>query len=376
MNKNRAQSILELVAMIMFVAATIFIGGPTIIRGINAHFKLWDDSVRDTYNDPLKQGSPQNLPTDCICDPPIGGPGLRCDVDPCPPTQRLVTVLCNPVGCGAALGITESTCVDDPTCCDRYIDMLICGTGGPAPDCPVGERRTQRACGGGINEFSCRTDHDGILVDGNVSCVPHCIGPYNANETVALSNPLVPVICPGDDVNVLGSPWVQDASGIGIPITILGHNVAVCNHPTPTPLPDNSCEAYCLPGYIHQGAGCVPNFCRTTFTTANTVFNDTNDASFSICEVSPVGSANMVGCATPSATPGFPCQMNILPVGGGPGFPYCQLNYTVAAVPSPNGTNNQNFSQCEADTITTTTNVGAGCGNPGVPSSACVLQIQ
>lgn len=374
MNRNRAQSILELVAMIMFVAATIFIGGPTIIRGINSHFKLWDDSIQDSYNDPLKEAPPQILPTDCICDPPIGGPGLRCDVDPCGPTERLETVLCNPVGCGAALGFPENSCVSDPTCCDRWLDMALCGEGGPSPDCPVGERRQQRACGGGVTEFNCRPDSSPTAVDGNPSCIPHCIGTYNPDETAALGNPLIPVICPGDDVAVVGSPWVQDASGIGIPITILGHNVAVCNHP-PSTLPDNKCESYCLPGYIHFGSGCVPNFCRTTFVVATVNHNGTNNASFSMCETAPVGSATFTGCATPSGNPGFPCILNVLPVGGGPGFPFCQLNFTVASVIS-NVPNNRSFTQCEADIITTTTITGGGCGNPGSPSSPCTLQIQ
>lgn len=372
MNKNNAQSTLELIAVIMLVAATIFIGGPTIIRGVNAHFKIWDDSVQDSYKDPLKQAPPQNLPTDCVCDPPIGGPGLRCGVSPCAPTEHLETVLCNPVGCGAALGITEQTCVNDPICCTIYYDTALCGEGGAAPDCPLGDRVTQRACGGGINDFSCRTDSQPTGVDGNPTCIPHCIGAYNPNEAAAVGNPTVPVICPGDDTSVVGAPWIQDASGIGIAITILGHDVAVCSHP-PSPGPDNKCEAYCLPGYIHVGAGCVPNYCRSSFFVAAITPNGVTDASFTMCEPDLIGSATVIGCGNPGI-PGSPCALELYPVAGGPGFSYCQKDFTIPTV-IPNASNNQSFTQCEADTLTSTIMSGAGCGNPGVPASACTLQI-
>lgn len=375
MNKNRAQSILELIAMIMFIAATIFIGGPTIIRGVNAHFKLWDDSIQDSYRDPLKEAPPITIPTNCVCDPPMGGPGLRCGVSPCLVTQRMESVLCNPVGCGPALGIDEEYCVDDPTCCDIYRDTLLCGTGTPAPDCPLGERITQRACGTGVTEFSCRPDSDDVSVDGNPTCIPHCLGAYHPNESAALADPSTPVICPGDDTAVVGAPWIQDSTGIGIPITILGPSVAVCSHPVPSPNPDNKCEAYCLPGYIHSGAGCVPNFCQTNFEAASVIANATNDQSFTMCEPATVGSVGMVGCGNP-ATPGSPCQIRLFPVAGGPGFPYCQVDFRVASV-AADATNDQSFTQCEADTITSAIITGgAGCGNPGIPSTLCTLQSQ
>lgn len=370
MKKNHAQSTLELIAMILFIAATIFIGGPTIIRGINAHFKLWDDSVQDSYNDPLKQAPQQNLPADCQCDPPMGGPGLRCGISPCLPTERLETILCNPVGCGAALGINENYCVDDPTCCDIYLDTNLCGTGGPSPDCPLGERVTQRACGSSTSQFGCRVDTNPTSIDGNPSCVPHCIGSYHPNEGAAASNPLLPVICPGDDTNVTGAVWVQYIGGIGIPITQLGRTVAVCSHP-PSPLPDNKCETYCLPGYIPSGIGCTPNYCQVTFTVASMPPTGINDASFTVCESEPVGGGTFSGCGNPGV-PGAPCTLNILPVGGGPGFQWCQVNFTVAAI----GTN-ASFTQCEAALITGINVTGPmpGCAQPaGIPGTGCTLQ--
>lgn len=368
MKKNLAQSTLELVAMILFIAATIFIGGPTIIRGINAHFKIWDDSVQDSYNDPLKQAPQQNLPADCVCDPPMGGPGLRCGISPCLPTERLETILCNPVGCGAALGINENYCVDDPTCCDRYLDTALCGTGGPAPDCPVGERITQRACGGGTSQFGCRVDTNPTVIDGNPTCIPHCIGTFHPNEASAASNPLLPIICPGDNSGITGGALINYVGGIGIPITLMGKTVLACSHP-PSPPPDNKCETYCLQGYIPSGTGCIPNYCQVTFTVASMPPSGTNIASFTVCESEPVGGATFAGCGNPGS-PGAPCVLNILPVSGGPGFQWCQVNFTVAAP----GTN-ASFTQCEAGAIVSATiTPPATCGPVGVPGSPCVLQ--
>ncbi len=250
MNKNYAQSILELIAMIMFVAATIFIAGPTIIRGINAHFKIWDDSVQDSYKDPLKQSPPINLPSDCICDPPIGGLGQRCNASPCGPTERLETTLCNPVGCGAALGIPESICLPDSACCDKYVDTALCGLGGPPPDCPITERITQRPCGEGATQTSCRVDIPG--------CTPRCIGTYYPNEAAAAADPTVPVICPGDDTGLAG-PWVRYPGGVGVNTTLVGQGVGACASP-PNPNPTNKCDTYCSNGYIPWGAGCAQIF--------------------------------------------------------------------------------------------------------------------
>ncbi|MBL8013035.1 MAG: hypothetical protein JNN05_04230 [Candidatus Omnitrophica bacterium] len=262
MNVNRAQSILELVAMIMFIASVIFIGGPTIIRGVNAHFKIWDESVQDSFSDPLHQApisSVNGIPTNCVCDTPIGGPGTRCSLGPCPNTQRLVTTLCNPVGCGTTIGITEEQCIDDPACCDIYRDTSVCGTGGAAPDCPVGQRVTQRLCGSGISRFGCRPDSAGTQIDGNVSCTPHCIGTFNLNETEAASRPSVPIICPGDNVGPFGGPFIQDASGVGMALTFVGGDVFECNHP-PAPGPNKKCEVYCIPSYRPWVGTCVPAY--------------------------------------------------------------------------------------------------------------------
>lgn len=327
MNVNRAQSILELVAMIMFIAAVIFIGGPTIIRGVNAHFKLWDESVQDSFSDPLKQApipSVSGIPTNCVCDPPIGAPGTRCSLGSCPNTQRLVTTLCNPVGCGTSIGITEEQCIDDPVCCDIFRDTSVCGAGGAAPDCPVGQRITQKACGSGVSQFGCRTDSAGIQTDGNVSCAPHCIGTYNLTVTEAASRPSVPIICPGDDVGPFEGPFIQDPSGVGMPLTFVGGDASYCNHLVPSQGPDKKCEVYCTPGYQPWGGTCVPSY-SVPFNIAGTVappnlprltVSPPNDQSFTYCgypvAIKAAKTEGGAGCynGNPSgSTPGKVCQL-------------------------------------------------------------------
>lgn len=300
--------------MIMLVAATIFIGGPTIIRGVNAHFKIWDDSVQDSYKDPLKQGPPISLPTNCVCDPPIGGPGLRCGAGICPETMHLETILCNPVGCGAALGIVEQSCVNDPTCCEIYQDTALCGTGGAVPDCPLGSRITRRACGGGTSQFGCRVDNDPTVIDGNPTCIPHCIGTYLAVENAA--NPRTAVICPGDDVAVVGNPWIQDASGIGLALRLIGTNLISCSHP-PSPGPNLKCEAYCAFGYLPFGAGCTDGInyniaWRIDGRNGNNVGTRANNQSFNRC---------------------FGANFTTMQIGG-PGWPGCQAGNPSGSTPS------------------------------------------
>lgn len=329
MNANRAQSILELVAMIMFIAAVIFIGGPTIIRGVNAHFKIWDDSVQDSFSDPLKQAplnSVTGLPTNCVCDPPIGGPGQRCNIGSCPRTQRLVTTLCNPVGCGSTLGINEEICIDDPACCDIFRDTDVCGTGGASPDCPVGQRVTQRLCGSGVSRFGCRPDTR--IDDGTPSCEARCIGVYNRNEAEATSRPSVPIICPGDDVGPFGGPFIQDASGVGMALTFVGGDVFDCVHRPagPTPGPNIKCEVYCIPGYRPWLGTCVPSFSFPFNIAGNTGSGrpplreagvvTSNNQSRAYCDFPVAIRASTVaggpGCfnGNPSgSSPGRPCQL-------------------------------------------------------------------
>src|ERR1041385_188555 len=183
MRNTRGQSLLELAAVITLVTLGIFFAGPTIIRSINAHFKLWDDSIQDSYTDPMQKPpliQDGSIPSTCVCTDWQWAAGQRCGVSPCNPQEHLESKLCNPAGCGLAGAVpcTGGTgvrcisaverCVQDLQCCDIFVDTATCGTGGsltdtyPAgcgainpptctekPDCPIGQRLQQKPCGGG-----------------------------------------------------------------------------------------------------------------------------------------------------------------------------------------------------------------------------------
>ena len=94
--------------------------GPYALRSINAHFKLWDDGVQDSFTENLKQSSViPNITSSCTCNPIKGACGTTGGgTGSCGPSQREWDYNCNPIGCnGAASG---SYCLDDTSCCTTY----------------------------------------------------------------------------------------------------------------------------------------------------------------------------------------------------------------------------------------------------------------
>ena len=51
MFKNRGQSIIEYCTLAMLIIVGTIVMGPYVIRSVNAHFKLWQESVDDSIND-------------------------------------------------------------------------------------------------------------------------------------------------------------------------------------------------------------------------------------------------------------------------------------------------------------------------------------
>jgi Flp pilus assembly pilin Flp len=54
MNKH-GQSIIEYVLIAVLVILGIVIMGPYVLRSVNAHFKLWDDGVQDSFTENITQ---------------------------------------------------------------------------------------------------------------------------------------------------------------------------------------------------------------------------------------------------------------------------------------------------------------------------------
>ncbi len=55
-DKN-AQHTLEYMVLLILIMAGIIIGGPYVIRSWNAQMKGWEDSVRDSMTDPLRESN-------------------------------------------------------------------------------------------------------------------------------------------------------------------------------------------------------------------------------------------------------------------------------------------------------------------------------
>lgn len=299
--KIRAQSTFELMIVLFAGVMALLAIGTLIQRAFSSNVKSFSDTLEDSTN-AIKPAPATSMPA-CTCNPPQGASGWRCGVYPCEVTERLITTSCMPLGCGSSIGIKEQECVADSECCSEFEDTIFCGTGGAAPDCAIGERIIQKACG--LNKtinYECRPDTYDPSMDGTPSCLPRCIGEYSPNEAAAIANPSLPVICPGDDTSLINEngPWVRERSGLGIYTKILGQGVHVCRHP-PTPLPDNKCEVYCLSGYVPNpnGLSCDPLACQRNPVSLSSMVTqeripqgDTRDYSFTIPENCPITDNN------------------------------------------------------------------------------------
>ncbi len=54
--KNKSQSILEYIAIAMFLMLALIVMGPFLKNSINVHFKLLNDGVQDAANEKFKGG--------------------------------------------------------------------------------------------------------------------------------------------------------------------------------------------------------------------------------------------------------------------------------------------------------------------------------
>jgi len=119
MNK-RGQSIIEYSLIAVLVILGIIYMGPYVLRSINAHFKLWDDSVHDSFSENITQAPVNDVPfinVTCTCGDEDEGCGTQSVLSPCPANQRAYKHQCTPNFCDSAPG---AYCTDDPKCCLAY----------------------------------------------------------------------------------------------------------------------------------------------------------------------------------------------------------------------------------------------------------------
>ena len=144
---------IEYVLIVVLVILGIVIMGPYVLRSTNAHFKLWDEGVKDSLTENLAQAplSVNDIPDitlNCTCTNTRGACGSALANSPCGANQRIINHTCNPQGCDDA---PSSSCVPDLNCCSDWVSTG-CGTvplGHPSTstNCNYGYQIQHRQCG-------------------------------------------------------------------------------------------------------------------------------------------------------------------------------------------------------------------------------------
>ena len=284
----------------MFIAILVILGivimGPYVLRSVNAHFKLWDESVQDSATENLTQ-APVNdvpiLPINCTCHyvkgncggSGVGGQGA------CGANQREYDLDCgtSPQGCS---GQPASECQDDNSCCTVYSPQG-CGTTPigttplPAGNCYYGQRIYTNQCPN--FPIECETD---------ATCDPTCIGIVSAGSLFCATNTTSP---PSGLTQNYGVTYVADKPACPA---------------SPT------CQLYCdtANSYVLNAAGTA---CVRTFVVApvidpcpgckGKVVLTPNNQSFSMC----VGAGTVITAVAVAASP--PGQSTTTPIAIAPG---------------------------------------------------------
>ena len=122
MNK-RGQSIIEYALIAVLVILGIVFMGSYVLRSVNAHFKLWDEGVQDSFQENITQAPPNAIPPidiNCQCSPFNASCGSTQAGSFCPANDREVDYNCNVPGCNGAQG--NAYCNPDPSCCSTAVD--------------------------------------------------------------------------------------------------------------------------------------------------------------------------------------------------------------------------------------------------------------
>jgi len=214
--KLGGQSTIEYSMVVMLVMAGIIVLGPYVIRSVNAHFKMWEDTTEEAFTDPLKDRDPEGLPKpQCRC--PVKATG--CGLGSCQPTEMLWQKDCVPLDCEPQ----ETRCEVENGCCGEEV-------GGCGGACAAGEREVKVTCGKLPTQTACRASAD----CGRCTGVP-----------IENADP-----CPGDEVDVVGE----------VP------RVPVPNGGCSVPPEAIKCEAECKVGFVLQNGACVQPVCEPAYT--------------------------------------------------------------------------------------------------------------
>jgi hypothetical protein len=250
MNNKRAQTFIEYATLLMIIMAGVIIMGPYVMRSWNAHVKGWEDSVKDSVEDPLEQTNdkPDYLPA-CVCEWKV--PDICTDpTKPCCGKygcgvfeETLRAEICTPLGCKQDAG---KECRANSACCSQVWEDFGCQAGNDGQcNCQQYELCQRQACGGGSYNRRC--------VQNNPTCAKTCQGsppPAGSLEATKIAS-----LCSGDDMNLTEN------------IDISYIEEARCNEPEnvdPVPIGQkpNKCQYQCrepfIPNSFADGCICPP----------------------------------------------------------------------------------------------------------------------
>ncbi len=222
------------------IAVLVMLGvvtmGPYVLRTVNAHFKLWDEGVQDSFTENITQSSTiPYIPANCVCTPKT----IKCNGSPtsfCGPTQDEVDYNCTPQGCNGAAG--NSYCVEDPSCCTGWTPVG-CGT------IPLGQPPTNNNCNYGYQRQMQECGNNGTYqcVQSSSCPMPACLGIIAQANTEACPN--------GPPGN--GTPLNQNYGITLVPTCTAG---AYCQFTCKPPFIDVNGICSCPSGYILQNGTC------------------------------------------------------------------------------------------------------------------------
>lgn len=119
---KKGQSTIELVVVAMAVMLGIVVGGPYVLRSINAHFKLWDTAVQESNEDHLVKATKDQIGlTGGTCTFKGWKPTPNCAIHGCGPLEREYIKDVDPPGCDYG-----SKCVADDSCCSVPVSTGRC----------------------------------------------------------------------------------------------------------------------------------------------------------------------------------------------------------------------------------------------------------
>ncbi len=221
------QHTLEYTLIMILVIAGIILGGPYVIRSWNAQMKGWEDSVMDSFTDPLVEAPPDvgMLPG---CAPQLwqdagcGGSDIDSLGYPisCTPRQMLQTRVYYPPGCEDTIypfpQPNTVRCVTSDCCCDAPQSTGFCGVqdstltnqllscAGTVFDyqpvdadgtCPDGYMKSYTLCGDDVDpgerRYGCMDDP---------TCIFNCSGSPTPN-----TSPEYGSVCSGDLIELTGN---------------------------------------------------------------------------------------------------------------------------------------------------------------------------